>query len=169
MMNAMVLKVQPLTREAFAPFGDVIEVAGARSFPINGGTCMRFDDLARIDVTTQEGHAALSVFRGQPVQFPVPIIEVERHPLGSQSFTPVGVFAFLIVVAENGPQDEPGEPHAFLSDGWQGVNYARGVWHHPLLSLVQVSDFLVVDRAGPGANCDVATLSQPYVIESAGF
>ena len=29
--------VQPLTREAFAPFGDVIETEGAHRFPINHG------------------------------------------------------------------------------------------------------------------------------------
>ncbi|MEO8003760.1 MAG: ureidoglycolate lyase [Betaproteobacteria bacterium] len=168
-MNAMPLKVMQLTREAFAPFGDVIEVTGARSFPINDGTCVRYDNLARIDVAEQAGHASLSVFRGQPVRFPVQISEVERHPLGSQSFTPMGEFAFLIVVASNGAQGEPGEPYAFLSNGRQGVNYARGTWHHPLLSLGKVSDFLVVDRAGPGANCDVAALPARYSVESASL
>ena len=168
-MSATTLKVRPLTREAFAPFGDVIEVAGARSFPINDDTCIRYDNLARIDVAEQMGHASLSVFRGQPVRFPMQISEVERHPLGSQSFTPMGEFAFLIVVAANGAQGNPGEPYAFLSNGRQGVNYARGTWHHPLLSLGQVSDFLVVDRVGPGANCDVAALPARYSIESASL
>lgn len=165
-MSTTPLKVRPLTREAFAPFGDVIELAGARSFPINDGTCIRYDNLARIDVAEQAGHASLSVFRGQPVRFPVQVSEVERHPLGSQSFTPMGEFAFLIVVARNGAQDKPGEPCAFLSNGRQGVNYARGTWHHPLLSLARVSDFLVVDRAGPGENCDIAALPARYSIES---
>jgi ureidoglycolate lyase len=168
-MSAIPLKVQPLTRGAFAPFGDVIEVAGARAFPINDGTCIRYDNLARIDVAEQAGRASLSVFRGQPMRFPVQISEVERHPLGSQSFTPMGEFAFLIVVAANGANGSPGEPYAFLSNGHQGVNYARGTWHHPLLSLAQVTDFLVVDRAGPGANCDVAALPGRYSIESASL
>ena len=91
--------------------------------------------------------------------------EVERHPLGSQAFVPLGVIPFLIVVAADGADDRPGEPFAFLSNGRQGVNYRRGVWHHPLLSLGTVSDFLVVDRAGPGENCDVAALTEGYVIE----
>jgi ureidoglycolate lyase len=168
-MSASALTVRPLTREAFAPFGDVIEVAGARSFQINDGTCIRYDNLARIDVAELGGHASLSVFRGQPVRFPVQLNEVERHPLGSQSFAPMGEFAFLIVVAANGEQDKPGEPYAFLSNGQQGINYARGTWHHPLLSLGQVTDFLVVDRAGPGANCDVAALPGHYSIESASL
>jgi ureidoglycolate lyase len=161
-----ILEVRPLTREGFARFGDVIEIEGAQSFPINEGTCMRYNDLARLDIAGQGGRAALSVFRGQPVRFPLQLSEVERHPLGSQAFMPMGVIPFLIVVAADGAQGRPGEPFAFLGNGRQGVNYARGVWHHPLLSLGTVSDFLVVDRAGPGENCDIAALPGRYLIES---
>ncbi|HVY04615.1 MAG TPA: ureidoglycolate lyase [Burkholderiales bacterium] len=160
------LVVQPLTRAAFAAFGDVIEIEGAQSFPINGDTCIRYNDLAHLDVAGQGGRAAMSLFRGQPVSFPLEISEVERHPLGSQSFTPMGEIPFLIVVAINGSNGQPGEPSAFLSNGRQGVNYARGVWHHPLLSLGKVSDFLVIDRAGAGENCDVAPLPARFLIET---
>jgi ureidoglycolate lyase len=166
-MNApQILEVRPLTGAGFARFGDVIETEGSRSFAINDGTAMRFNDLARIDVSMQDGRAALSVFRGQPVKFPLKVSEVERHPLGSQAFVPMGAMPFLVVVAIGGADDRPGEPFAFLSNGRQGVNYGRGVWHHPLLSLGAVSDFLVVDRAGPGENCDVAALPGHYLIES---
>ena len=51
---------------------------------------------------------------------------------------------------------------AFWSDGWQGVNYAKGVWHHPLLALDQVSDFVVVDRGGEQPNCDELPLAEPW-------
>jgi ureidoglycolate lyase len=161
-----VLAVQPLSRAAFAPFGEVIETEGASAFPINDGTATRFNDLAKIDVSMQGGRAALSVFRGQPVRFPLQLVQVERHPLGSQSFMPIGERPFLVVVARSDAQGKPGAAFAFLSNGRQGINYARGVWHHPLLSLGAISDFLVVDRAGPGENCDVADLPQRYMIES---
>jgi ureidoglycolate lyase len=161
-----VLVVKPLTRAAFAPYGDVIETEGAKFFPINEGSALRFNDLARIDVATGGGRAALSIFRGQPVKFPLHLSEVERHPLGSQAFVPVGITPFLVVVADTAADGRPGEPHAFLSNGRQGVNYGRGVWHHPLLSLGSQSDFAVVDRAGPEENCDVAALPEPCVIAS---
>ena len=161
------LEVRPLTRAGFTRFGDVIETEDSASFAINDGSAMRFNDLAQVDVSMHNGRAALSVFRGQPVRFPLRLSALERHPLGSQAFVPMGVIAFLIVVATDGADDRPGEPFAFLSNGRQGVNYRRGVWHHPLLSLASVSDFLVVDRAGPGENCDVAGLAGDYVIESA--
>lgn len=158
------LAVQPLTREAFAPYGDVIEAGDAQSFAVNSGTAQRFNDLAHVDVAAQGGHPLVSIFRGQPISLPMQISEMERHPLGSQVFMPIGELPFLIVVAADAG-DRPGEPVAFLSNGRQGVNYRRGTWHHPLLSLDVVSDFLVLDRGGAGENCDVAPLPSPRLID----
>lgn len=156
---------EPLTPEAFAPFGDVI--AGrddVRRFAINGGNTMRFHDLANID-PGPDGRTIVSIFRGQPRPLPFTLQVMERHPLGSQAFMPLSDRAYLVVVAPAG--DAPGveELHVFLARGDQGVNYARGVWHHPLLALDSVTDFLVIDRDGPGHNCDEAVLPEPVVIE----
>lgn len=153
------LAIEPLTREAFAPFGDVVELDGARHFPINGGTTERYHDLARIDVGTGEGRPIVSLFRAQPRAWPIDIAMMERHPLGSQTFIPLGDTPYLIVVAPPGPLS-PAALRAFVTEGWQGVNYARGVWHHPLLALECVSDFVVIDRAGEGANCDELSLPE---------
>ena len=155
------LRVERLTREAFAPFGDVIELDGARHFPINGGTTERFHDLAHVDVGDQGGRTLINVFRGQPRALPIEITMMERHPLGSQAFIPLAQIRYAIVVAPAGELD-PSALRAFHSDGWQGVNYAKGVWHHPLLALDRVSDFVVVDRGGEGPNCDELSLPEPY-------
>ena len=144
---------QPLTRAAFAPFGDVIETAGAKSFPINGGMVERFHDLARVQVDAQ-GRALLSIFRGQPYALPLPVRYVERHPLGSQAFYPVGQARYAVIVAPPGDTVKPEDLRAFIGDGTQGVNYRPGVWHHVLLVLDAPADFLVIDRGGPGNNCD---------------
>ena len=65
MSESRILRVERLTREAFAPFGDVIALEGARHFPINGGTTERFHDLATIDVCADGGRPLVSVFRAQ--------------------------------------------------------------------------------------------------------
>lgn len=148
------LTVEPLTAEAFTPFGDVIETDGAHHYPINNGTTERFHDLARVDVGEEKGMPLINIFRGQPFSPPVAITMVERHPLGSQAFVPLSGGPYLVVVAPAGGGGAPGNPRAFLAQGTQGVNYARGVWHHPLISLNTVSDFLVVDRGGPGDNLE---------------
>jgi ureidoglycolate lyase len=156
------LQIERLTRVAFAPFGDVIELDGARHFAINGGTTERYHDLASVDVTEQGGRALINLFRAQPRALPVEITMMERHPLGSQAFVPLREEGrYLVVVAPAGEFD-PTQMRAFWTDTWQGVNYAKGVWHHPLLALDQVSDFMVVDRGGAQPNCDELSLAEPW-------
>jgi ureidoglycolate lyase len=142
----------PLTREAFAPFGDVIQAEGANSFPINAGMVQRFHDLARVKVG--EGRALISIFRGQPYRVPLPVRMVERHPLGSQAFIPLGNARCAVIVAPPGDTVRPEDLRAFVPGPGQGVNYRAGTWHHVLLTLDALGDFLVVDRGGPGHNCD---------------
>ena len=159
------LQVEPLTREAFARFGDVIEASdAAHHFTINGGNTERYHDLAQVE-PGPNGRTIVSIFRGQPRALPFSVGMMERHPLGSQAFVPLSGAPYLVVVAEAG--DAPGveDLRVFLARGDQGVNYARGVWHHPLLALDGVSDFLVIDRAGEGPNCDEVRLEEAGVIE----
>jgi ureidoglycolate lyase len=153
------LAIEPLTREAFAPFGDVIELEGAKQIPINLGTTIRYHDLAKVDVTDENGRTLVNLFRGQPRALPFEITMMERHPLGSQAFIPLNDKPYLVVVAPAGELDES-KIRAFVTSGWQGVNYAKGVWHHPLLALGEVSDFIVVDRGGDGLNLNEENLRE---------
>lgn len=153
------LAIEPLTRAAFEPFGDVIELEGAKQVPINLGTTIRFHDLARIDVEDEGGRALVNLFRGQPRVLPFEVSMLERHPLGSQAFLPLNDRTYLVVVAPAGELDE-GAIRGFVTSGWQGVNYAKGVWHHPLIALGEVSDFIVVDRGGDGCNLNELQLRE---------
>jgi ureidoglycolate lyase len=153
------LAIEPLTRAAFEPFGDVIELEGAKQIPINLGTTIRFHDLCNVDVTDEGGRAIVNLFRGQPRTLPFEVKMLERHPLGSQAFVPLDDRPYLVVVAPAGDLDES-KIRAFVTRGWQGVNYAKGVWHHPLLALDKVSDFIVVDRSGEGRNLNEQDLSE---------
>ncbi|HEV3424624.1 MAG TPA: ureidoglycolate lyase [Paraburkholderia sp.] len=155
------LQMERLTRAAFAPFGDVIELDGARHFPINGGTTERYHDLATVDVGEQGGRPLINLFRAQPRALPIEINLMERHPLGSQAFLPLAQVSYVVVVAPAGEFD-PAQMRAFWTGGWQGVNYAKGVWHHPLLALERVSDFVVVDRGGEQPNCDELVLPERW-------
>ncbi|MDB5894790.1 MAG: ureidoglycolate hydrolase [Rhodoferax sp.] len=154
------LAIEPLTAEAFRPFGDVIETSDqARHFTINEGYAERYHDLARIDVAAQGGHAILSIFKARPRVLPMQLLLLERHPLGSQAFMPLSQRAYLVVVAPATPMSSAPDTAAmrcFRAEAGQGVNYARGTWHHPLIALEADCDFLVVDRGGaPGDhNCD---------------
>ena len=155
-----VLRPEPLTADAFRLFGDVIEAgADAVSFTINGGSTTRFHDLANVDVGEDGGCAGISLFRATPLPPPIAITCMERHPLGSQAFVPLQQRPFLIAVAPAGDFDASAI-RVFRAGPSQGVNYARGVWHHFLLALGDVSDFLVVDRIGPGDNIEEVVLAE---------
>ena len=142
----------PLTREAFRPFGDVIEMEGSAHFTINQGFTERFNDLCFVDVAPEGGTTNVSLFLGQPRPAPVEIRLMERHPLGSQAFVPLQDRPWLVLVA--GDAHDLDSYRAFTATGLQGVNYARNVWHHPLLVMDVDSRFLIVDRKGPGNNLE---------------
>jgi ureidoglycolate lyase len=153
------IQAEALSAAAFAPFGDVIEIEGREFRWINDRTSRRFDDLAHIDVTEGGGRPLLSVFEAIPRSLPLPVRMLERHPCSSQAFIPLDPRPFLIVVAEHGATLPDGAVsigpvRAYLSSGRQGVNFRRNTWHHPLIALGQISRFLVVDRGGPGENCE---------------
>ena len=150
----MKLVPEPLTREAFAPFGQVVQADGAASFPINAGMTDRFHALANAELDA-DGQAILSIFRSRRWTDPIGIRMLERHPLGSQAFVPLSGRDWLVVVAE---RPEADALRCFRARGDQGVQYATGVWHHPLLVLEPEQDFLIVDRDGPGENLEEVTL-----------
>ncbi len=147
------LRVEPLARAAFQPFGDVIEAGSAAAqFEINNGSTTRFHDLARVDVAAEGGHPLVNIFRARPLPMPLTVAMMEKHPLGSQAFMPLEAAPFLVVVAPPGDAVAPADLRAFLAAAGQGVNYAPGVWHHPVIALCRETDFLVIDRGGPGNN-----------------
>ena len=148
----MILRAQPLSRSGFAAYGDVIETAGARHFPINAGRIERFHDLARVDAG--DDRVLVSIVRcNQPSVLPHRVEMVERHRRGSQAFIPIGEARMVIVVAAPSEPVDPGRLAAFVSDGKQGINYRPGVWHMPLIAFDQGQEFLVVDR-GAADDCD---------------
>ena len=161
-----VLRVQPLSRQTFAPFGEVLEIDGVEMKLINNGTTERFHALGTAR-TDPAGSVIINLFRGQPRSFPHAVDMMERHPHGSQAFYPLSRKPWLVVVAED-RNGAPGVPLAFLASGMQGVNYRANAWHHPLIALDTVSDFLVIDRGGPGDNLEERAYTQPYMLEKEG-
>lgn len=157
------IDIRTLTREAFAPFGEVLETEGAPSFPINAGKCVRYHDLAKIETTGENARPMISLLRGEPYSLPLELNMVERHPLGSQAFIPLSEYPFLVVVAEE-TANGPGQPIAFRTAPGQGVNISRNVWHGILTPLDGISEFAVVDRGGEGINLEEHFYEQPFLI-----
>ena len=135
------LIAQPLTKTAFAAFGEVIDLREARQILINDGRTIRFHDLFTVDAGERP---IVSVFRTKPLPLPHQVRVMERHPKSSQAFMPMDDAAFLVLVANADASDLS----LFITDGKQGVNLRKNVWHHPHIVLDKPRDFIVVDRAG---------------------
>jgi len=152
------IAISSLSKAAFTPYGDVIETDGAQRIPINQGFAERFNDLATIDVNSAGGTANVSVIAANPRPLPIVIKLMERHPLGSQLFFPLQDKPWMVLVCSD-PKNASSY-RAFAANGRQGVNYGRGVWHHPLLVFDSDSRFMVVDRQGPGNNLEELWLEE---------
>jgi len=159
-----IIEPESLNAASFAPFGEVIHPSTAKKeWAINDGNTTRFHDVANL-VPGDGGRVIASIFRAQPRELPFTVTMMERHPLASQAFIPLSGLPWLVVVAPPGSAPQAADLRLFVCRPNQGVNYAPGVWHHPILALDAVSDFLVLDRDGPGDNCDIITLDEPAVI-----
>lgn len=152
-MSVVELIPEKLTKENFAPFGDVVEVEGVAPILINEGTTERFHALATLDTADEGGAGILSIFRASARPTPIRIAMMERHPLGSQSFFPLYDKPWLVVVS-SAANPAPDNLKAFSARGDQGVQYAKNTWHHPLLIIEPKQDFFIVDRDGPGGNLE---------------
>ncbi|SLN55739.1 Ureidoglycolate lyase [Roseovarius albus] len=156
------IKAHPLTAEALAPYGDVMEATGAPDKLINQGKCGRFHDRANLDFS--DGKAGISIFQGEKETLPLPLKMVERHPEGSQAFVPMSAGPFLVVVARD-EDGTPVNPIAFLTKPGQAINFHRGTWHGVLAPLSEPGLFAVIDRIGDGANLEEHWFDTEYIIE----
>ena len=154
------IQTEPLTAAAFAAFGEVLDATGHPDRLINQGLCGRFHDRARLDFDAL-GRAGISIFDAEPCALPYDFTLVERHPEGSQAFLPMHGHPFLVIAAAD-RNGTPGAPRAFLTDGAQGINLARGVWHGVLTPLSAPGLFAVIDRIGPGANLEEFRYDTPW-------
>jgi ureidoglycolate lyase len=158
------LRPKPLTKAAFAPFGDIVEIDGATQLEINQGYAQRYNGFASIDVTDEGGQAGTCIITAQPRPKPVAITLMERHPLGSQLFVPMQQRPWIVLVCTD-PAD-PTTFQAFQATGHQGVNYAKGTWHHPLLVTEKDTMFFEVSRLGVGKNLEEVNLPNPMSLKS---
>jgi ureidoglycolate lyase len=157
-MARIQVPIHPLTRDAFRPYGDVIQMAESRHYTINQGWAERYADMARLDLLEGEGTPNVGIVRAKARPMPLHVKLMERHPKSTQLFIPLEPRPFLVLVAAPSDPLRPENIIGFKTMAGQGVNYGRGVWHHPLIALDQSTDFLVVDRHAKDENCDEVSL-----------
>ena len=166
-MSSRVIHALQITPERFAAYGDVIAALPDNQEAMNAARFQRFDDLAAVNVDENDGgHVAISIARAKtPSALPYCFDLIERHPYGSQAFIPLSQFRFVVVVAPAGESVDAADLQAFVTNGRQGVNYHKGVWHMPLIAFEEGQEFLIVDRAGGGPNYEEHILGELVTLE----
>jgi ureidoglycolate lyase len=129
-MNIVHLKVQPMTRESFAPFGVLIDSRGS------------------VEIDLGQGAPSLTgaTAEWRPFRFDF----MARHRKTMQVFSPLVSSQSVIAVAPPNSGDAPEVEKivAFLVDGRLPYAYHKGTWHTPPFPVKEWASYLVVDRAG---------------------
>lgn len=130
------LALEPLTPQAFAPFGAVLADHGASpGRPANFGTALRRDGVVELTSLRPEAKLNVATFACAPRSLPLEVSLVEKHPGSTQLFVPMHAGRFVVVVAPGEDAPRMSEARAFLAEGPVGVAYAPGTWHYPMLVL----------------------------------
>lgn len=156
------ITARPLTADAFAPYGNVLDTDGEPDKIINQGFCGRWHDRADLDFGP-DGRAGISLFKAEPRSLPYTLDLLERHPEGSQAFLPMSQSEWLVIVASD-EGGQPGQIEAFIAAPGQGINLHRGTWHGVLTPLHAPGLFAVVDRIGDTSNLEEIPLAMPCII-----
>jgi ureidoglycolate lyase len=163
------ISARSLTREAYAPFGDVIEAD--ESLPhkaANFGRAKRFNHLAH--PVNQRPHSAapnICVFRCNAYTEPTLTVDVlERHAHSTQMFLPMQDGKYVTIVALGADQPDLSSLCAFVIEGPHGISYHPGVWHYPMTALGRQLDMAcLVFEDGTDGDCHVAPLQTPVIVK----
>ena len=161
-MNEKIIKPIPITKENFAKYGDMISTKDIKPLEINNGYAKRYDGIANLNTSSDNGETTISIFSALKRNFPMKIDMMEKHPLGSQAFIPMKETTFLVFVAPKEEKLDLNKIEAFIIPPGVGVNYKPGTWHFPLISTEDMN-FLVVDRKGSGDNLVIENLDKENI------
>ncbi|MEK0083102.1 ureidoglycolate lyase [Benzoatithermus flavus] len=163
------IMAEPLACEAFRPFGQVVAAPDDRGRPVNAGMAVRHDLPGHLRHRTGAALPSLAIYRCRPQPLPVAVPLLERHPLTSQTFLPLGAARWLVIVAPAGPDGSPvpTAARAFLAEAGQGISYAPGTWHSPLVALDRAGDFaMLMWETGGSRDCEELRLAVPLLVRS---
>jgi ureidoglycolate lyase len=151
------LTCQPLTPQAFSPYGAVLDLFAPAHQTINQGTSGRLNLPGGLDLAGDQGQAVLAVFHALAQNPEGPCHMLERHQRGSQTFVPLTGARCRLLVALGQDQPDLHTLKCFEVTGQQGFTLNKGTWHHPLMAL-DSGAFLVLERQGPTEDCEIHPL-----------
>ena len=157
----MKLVIAPISPEAFAPHGTVV------CAPAQIGRNPYYDALTS---TRPGARATLSASRALPKTLPLIGTVMERHRFSSQTFFPLDVARYVVIVAPHGTDGKPdmARARAFVVPGDTAITYADDSWHHAMIALDRPACFSVLMwRDGTEADMETVKLDAPFELTEA--
>jgi ureidoglycolate lyase len=154
------LKIEPINKEGFAPFGQLLSPA-----PPGAG---RQELIEELQNDRASGRPRLSIATAEPKALPLTAVQMERHVHSSQAFAPLDCASYLVMVAPHGADGMPDfeKIRAFRVPGDTGINYKADTWHHPLSPLERIGRFAILTFVdGTASDEQFVDLPQPVLIE----
>ena len=152
-----------ISKSNFNAYGDLISTNDINPIDINEGYAKRFDNLADLNTSNDDGKTIVSIFSSLKRTFPMTVDMMEKHPLGSQAFIPMKETTFLCFVAPPGESPDINKIQSFIVPPKNGINYKPGIWHFPLIS-TEDTNFLVIDRKARGENLIIHKFKEENII-----
>jgi ureidoglycolate lyase len=142
------IPVEPVSPEAFAPYGHVISVDSHAGRHARGSYTGRVEVFRSVAIDSDKAPEFL-LLRSQVRPFRVRLLE--RHMEIGQAFIPLANHPFAVVVAAPAARLIRGVPaldeiHGFLVPGNIAISLHRGTWHEPPYALVPDSLMLITSH-----------------------
>ncbi|HEY9777548.1 MAG TPA: ureidoglycolate lyase [Planktothrix sp.] len=168
-MKSALINAVPLTRDEYAPYGNLIAADEALPFiPANMATAKRFNWMADvINLRPDSAKLNLCLFRCTPLaKLPLELKLLEKHPHSTQVFMPTSNDArFLVIVCLGGDRPDLSTLKVFEARNGQSISYKPGVWHYPMTALERPIDFTcLIWEDGSPEDCIVQNLEEPLTI-----
>ena len=157
------IKPSPLTAEAFAPFGQVLQGGGAAS--------ERREFAAAMHNGRPQARPNMTFMRIVPNTGPVTIAALERHPHSNQAFIPLNGTRQLVAVCPSTADGKPvvSELKVFVAEGSQAINYDANVWHAPRTALGAPGEFVMFRwDDGSAQDTELIELETAVVVDLSG-
>jgi len=143
-----VVRTEPLTAHRFRPFGTVLE----------SPRVSRQDFAAQPVSRRASANVNLALLRVQPVHSPLVIRQLERHRYSTQTFFPLELDRYLVVVCRATSKEEPDLETllAFECSAGQAVQYDTGTWHAAINGIGGEAVFaMLIYEDGTAGDCEI--------------
>lgn len=153
-MDFRTLKVEPATRDSFAPYGTLIGVDPAAP----PRTTQFYNDTVELwapggFVSDEQTRLSVARIHARAPQ----VLWMERHFKHTQTFIPLGHSSFVAVLGAptDTNQPDPETVRAFYFDGSMGAQLHLGTWHEFPFPAKDTAEVVIIIRAETQANLEV--------------